>query len=127
MNRWLSAVFFLVLAVFAGGALAGEGEAQGSVQHVVIAWLTDPTDKALRARYLEISRSLAKLPGVISYHAGTPIPGRAPVDDSYDVAVVAVLKDQKALEEYKANPLHQQAVDAMRPLVQKVVVYDFAE
>ncbi|TAN48255.1 MAG: Dabb family protein, partial [Methylococcaceae bacterium] len=49
------------------------------------------------------------------------------VDSSYDLAVEAVFKDKAALEAYNAHPQHQQAVAAMRPLVQKLVVYDFAE
>lgn len=123
----------LCLALLAGGAQAwaGEGqpgEAHGLVHHVVIVWLKEPGSQAARERYLAISRGMAKLPGVLSYHVGTSIPGtRAVVDSSYDVAVVAVFKDKQALDEYNAGPLHQQAIDELRPLVQKVVVYDFAD
>ncbi|BBL69948.1 Dabb family protein [Methylogaea oryzae] len=111
--------------------LGGMGSAwaePGQVHHVVVAWLKEPGSHSARSRYVEISRGLAKLPGVVSYSVGAAVPSpHALADDSYDVAVAAVFKDKKALEDYNANPAHRKAVDDMRPLVQKLVVYDFVE
>lgn len=119
----------LTLALLSGTNPVGAEETrQGRVHHVVIVWLKEPGSQAVRSRYQEITRSLAKLPGVLSYSVGSALPStHERVDSSYDLAVEAVFKDAKALEDYNANPLHQQAVAAMRPLVQKLVVYDFAE
>ena len=129
MKRFLGVALSVVLWVGCSQAFATETppEGQGAVRHVVVVWLKEPGRQA-RDRYLELSRSLAALPGVVSYHAGPPIPSaRSVVDNSYDVAVVAVLKDRQALKAYNANPERQKVIDAMRPLVQKVVVYDFAD
>lgn len=110
------------------GAAQAEAVRSGLLHHVVVIWLKEPGSQAARHRYLEISRSMAKLPGVLSYSVGAPVPSsHQPVDSSYDLAIVAVFKDQKALDEYNANPQHAKAVEEMRPLVQKLVVYDFAE
>lgn len=124
MKRFYGMALSLALLGGAGSAWAE----QGLVHHVVIAWLTEPGSQAARSRYLEISRSMAKLPGVVSYGVGAALPtAHSLVDSSYDVAVAAVFKNKKALDEYNANPAHQKAVEEMRPLVQKLVVYDFAE
>lgn len=124
MKRYYGLALSLALLVGMGSAWAE----QGQVHHVVIVWLKEPGSQAARSRYLEISRGQAKLPGVVSYGVGAAIPSaHTMVDDSYDVAVAAVFKDKKSLDDYNANPLHQKAVEEMRTLVQKLVVYDFAE
>ncbi len=99
------------------------------VHHVVIVWLNDAGSPAAREQYIAHSRQLAKLPMVIDYHVGTALPGRREiVDSSYDVAVVSTFANQQAVTEYSEHPEHKRIVEqALKPLVAKAVVYDFAE
>ena len=50
------------------------------------------------------------------------------VDDSFDVAILVIVPDQKRLAEYLDHPIHQKAKkDTLLPLVDRIVVYDFKE
>lgn len=99
------------------------------VHHVVIVWLKEHGNAAARERYLEASRRLSKLPMVLRYQVGTVLAGgRDVVDSSYDVAVVATFESQQALHAYLDDPTHKEVIEqGLKPLVEKVVVYDFAE
>lgn len=104
--------------------------ATGAVQHVVIIWLKDHGDPAARAQYIEATRELAKLPMVQSYHIGAVLSGegREVVDKSYDVAIVATFENAAALDAYQNHAEHDRIVqEKLKPLVDKVVVYDFVE
>lgn len=120
------------------GAHAGEAErprnvAGNKVFHVVVVWLKRHGDANARRQYIEGSKRLATLPGVVSYDIGSIAnikrekhsPG---VDDSYDVAVTSTFESQEALENYLKNPEHHKVVyEVLKPLVEKYKVYEFAE
>jgi hypothetical protein len=101
--------------------------------HVVIVWLKQHGDETARRKYIEGSKRLAKLPGVLGYNIGTPAavkrekPSPA-VDDSYDIAVSSTFESKQALENYLKHPEHHKVVyEVLKPLVEKYKVYDFAE
>lgn len=101
----------------------------GRVQHVVIVWLKNHGSAEAREQYIAASRRMSKLPMVVDYRIGHPLPpSRSIVDSSYDVAVVATFANQQALTEYLAHPEHDKVVEqALKPLVDHAVVYDFSE
>ncbi|MGZ8244933.1 Dabb family protein [Methylomagnum sp.] len=123
----------LLLALFAflfntAGLAETVPPTNGKVNHVVIVWLKDHGPQA-RQQYIEATRNLAKLPMVLSYTVGAQLPAleRKALDASYDLAVVATFADPKALDDYLKHPEHSKTLtEKLKPLVDKVVVYDFA-
>jgi hypothetical protein len=50
------------------------------------------------------------------------------VDDSFDVGIIVEVRDEKGLKEYLDHPIHQKAKkEILLPLVDRVLVYDFAK
>ena len=95
--------------------------------HVVVFWLKEPGNAAQRAKIIETSESFRKIPGVLSVKAGECLRSTRPVVDiSYDVAVAMEFSDREAMQHYLEHPVHTAASDGiLKPLVKKVVVYDF--
>jgi heme-degrading monooxygenase HmoA len=101
--------------------------------HVTVIWLKQHGDAEARRKYIEGSKRLSKLPGVLSYNIGTITtiirdkPNHA-VDDSYDVAISSTFESKQALENFLKNPEHHKVVhEVLKPLVEKYKVYDFVE
>ena len=101
----------------------------GRVHHVVVVWLKNHGDPVARQQYIEATKPLAKLPMVLDYQVGTVLPGkRDVVDNSYDVAIMATFESAQALDAYSRHADHDKVIDEkLKPLVDKVIVYDFAE
>jgi hypothetical protein len=100
------------------------------VGHVVICWLKNPrSDVDAQALIAESQGFVGVIPGLTQVTAGRALPSTRPaVDSSYDVAVVMMFKDAAALEAYEAHPEHVAAVQrTLRPLVERLVIYDFVE
>jgi|GEM_PF-304789 len=106
--------------------LHGEIETQGRIQHVVLCWLREPGNEAVRRKLIETTEELADLPGVVSVTAGVPLASERPVvDDSFDVGIVFTFRDAEALAAYQVHPRHREAVETvLQPLVEKLLVYD---
>jgi hypothetical protein len=95
--------------------------------HVVIFW-TDPVNpKAGDELLAGINQYLRPIPGVLQFHAGRMVPSHRPVvEQSYQVALNLVFANKKAQDDYQVHPLHVEFVEkVLKPLVKKVVVYDF--
>ncbi|MGR8941198.1 MAG: Dabb family protein [Gammaproteobacteria bacterium] len=126
----------LLAALGLGHAAYAEQPAQtsgGKVHHVVVVWLKQHGDPEARRKYIEGSKRLSKLPGVLSYDIG-PIAGikrdkpSPSVDDSFDLAVSATFESKEALENYSKHPEHHKVIqDVLKPLVDRYKVYDFAD
>lgn len=105
----------------------------GRLHHLVIVWLKQPGDATVRQRYIEASKPLTRLPGVLSYQVGVPATiqrsrANAAVDESYDVAIASVFESPQAYADFLKNPQYAQiAQGVLRPLVEKYQVYDFVE
>ena len=124
----------LIAGLVAGLLLAGCGHcklpaAESKLQHVVLCWLKSPGDQAARQKIIELSKSFASIPGVISVKAGVAVPSeRAIVDDSFDVGIIFAFADRESMQTYLEHPTHKNAVkDAIAPLTSKIVVYDIIE
>ncbi len=104
------------------------GKQQGSVEHIVLAWLKKPGNKADQAKLIAAAKSLkADIKEVKSLAVGRALPSDRPVvDDSFDVALVMRFDNKEDLASYEKNPVHVKAVtETLKPLTQKIVVHDF--
>lgn len=103
------------------------------LHHLVVIWLKQSGDVTLRQRYIEASKPLANLPGVLAYDVGTPAVikrshASKALDQSYDVAVSAVYESPEAYAAFLQHPEYRQiAMQVLRPLVDQYKVYDFVE
>jgi len=104
-----------------------QAQGKGTYSHVVLVWLKDPGNAQMRKRFIENSRALNNLPGIISRHVGVvKASDRVIVDDTFDVAVTVTLKDKAAFDAYMNNPRHKKIVEEkLKPLVNRIVAYDF--
>lgn len=101
--------------------------------HIVVVWLKQHGDQNARRQYIEASKKLAKLPGLLAYNIGIPAnikrerpsPG---VDDTYDIAISSTFDSQQALEDYSKNLEHNKIIEEdLKPLVDRYKVYDFID
>ena len=100
---------------------------KGRLYHVVLCWLKEPGNEMHRIQIIEITKAFQKIPGVIEAQAGEVVMSdRDIVDDSYDVGILIVTKNENELQKYLDHPIHQKAKkDVLVPLVDKILVYDF--
>jgi hypothetical protein len=123
-----SVVFILLF----GGCFHSNTEpaSGGSVlTHLVLCWLKDSGNQDHRNQIIEITESFKKIPGVLDARAGNPIMSdRDIVDDSFDVGIIIEVRNVDELKNYLDHPIHQKAKkDVLLPLVDRVLVYDFAK
>ena len=97
------------------------------LNHVVLCWLKEPGNEMHRKQIIEITKTFQKIPCVIEAQAGEVVMSdRDIVDDSYDVGILIVTKNENELQKYLDHPIHQKAKkDVLVPLVDKILVYDF--
>ena len=80
------------------------------VPHVVLCWLKEPGNDQHRQQIAEVSTSFLEIHGVLEVRAGQVVSSdREIVDDSFDVAILVIVPDQKRLAEYLDHPIHQKA------------------
>ena len=104
-------------------------DSTSKVHHVVVCWLNESGNKEARHKIIDASRGFSSIPGVIDVRAGSVIQSnREIVDSSFDVAIYLSFENEQKLFEYLNHPIHKKAVEkTLKPLVRKVVVYDFIE
>lgn len=97
------------------------------VYHVILCWLKDPGNDSNREKLIRQTRQLESIPDVISIKVGEMLPSQRPiVDNTYDIGIIMSFKDQKAMNRFLDNPIHQEASQkVLIPLTSKVIVYDF--
>lgn len=99
----------------------------GNVEHVVLAWLNEPGNAAVKDKMVAATHTFQKeIPGILALSVGDAIPSnRDVVDDSFDLAIVIRFKDKAALDAYEKHPVHVKAVkEVLAPNVSKLKVYD---
>ncbi len=124
---------FVAVVLFGAGCQPSvrrsDRDVSQTVHHIVLCWLKEAGDEVGRQKIIEVSKNLAEIPGVRTVKAGTALSSdRAIVDDSFDVAIVFTFAGRRAMDEYLVHPKHKKAVaEVLRPLVTKLLVYDFVE
>lgn len=124
MKKLLQSILFIGLLFTAYITHAKEDQ---RVSHVVVAWLKEPGNVQMREQFIKASRALETLPGVVSRHVSAVIPSERPkVDDTFDVAVTVTFENAQALKKYMQSQKHKSMLkDQLKPLVNRVVVYNF--
>ena len=104
-------------------------ETRGKLYHFVLCWLKEPENEVHRQKIIEVTKSFRDIPVVLNAQAGQVIMSdREIVDDSFDVGILIVTKNQKDLQKYLDHPIHQQAKnEVLLPLVERILVYDFMD
>ena len=99
------------------------------IVHVVLVWLKEPGNAAHRARVIETTRGFSTIPGVDEIRVGESAPSQRPsVDDSFDIGLYITFYSTEDLQAYLSHPEHKAAQKTiLRPLVKKVVIYDFRD
>ena len=136
-GQWLKALFAglsLTMLNACTAALAPAAETQTHrVHHLAIIWLKKSGDETARQQYIEASKALRHLPGVLAYEAGPPVEikrshASSALDESYDIAVSAVFDSTTSFTAFLENPEYRRvAMYVLRPLVDKYKVYDFVD
>lgn len=137
MSRIMKYGLIVMLAIIFAGCASTQPSPENAYQssrklhHLVIVWLKQPGDETLRQRYIDESKPLAKLSGVLAYDIGAPAKIKrshtsTALDESYDLAIASVFESQQAFETFLKNPEYGRvAQEVLRPLVAKYQVYDF--
>jgi len=95
------------------------------IHHIVLVWLKLSGSPTYRKQIIARSQELDKIPGVISVNAGRSlVSNRDIVDHSFDVGLDITFETPEDLERYLTHPDHLRFVEEIKPLVQKIVVYD---
>lgn len=96
------------------------------ITHVIMVWLNNTGDEKVREEFVKISETLNDLPGIVYRHVGiVSTSDRQIVDDTFDVAITVTLKDKAALKGYLEHPKHKEVLKKIKPMVNRVVAYDF--
>lgn len=118
----------LMFSMFlAGAAFATETDNVGVI-HTVFLWLKKPGDEQHRQRLLQATHRLRAIPGVLDIRFGEKIESdREIVDDSFDIGITIYFSTIETMNDYLVHPLHHAVVEQeIRPLVDRIVVYDFS-
>jgi len=120
-------ILFMATVLLSAPVHAENKPVSKPISHIILVWLKEPGNAEMRQQFVEASKSLNDLPGIINRHVGISVKSnRKIVDDSFDVAVTVTLKDEAALKAYMNHPKHKQIVhDKLKPLVGKIIAYDF--
>lgn len=129
----LSSLMVMMGLIISVSARAEPDSDLHKVHHVVVVWLKQAGDDNVRRQYIQESKRMAQLPGVLSYDIGSPASIKrghvnAALDESYDLAISSTYESQQAFEAFLKNPEYiRVAQQVLRPLVDKYKVYDFIE
>jgi len=129
MKTKLLLVIFLVAFFSACNNSQQHNSNHSKLKHVVVCWLKEPGNQDHRQQLFESKDILKDIPGVLDVNVGSVLQSnRAIVDDSFDVAFVFSFQDSTAMVNYLSHPDHKNLQqELLRPLVEKILVYDFIE
>jgi Stress responsive A/B Barrel Domain len=119
----------LVLIVFLGAALhpVALHAAGPRIAHVVVIWLKRPGNVRDERALIRASKEFERIRGVIRVEAGPGLAvGRPGIDQSFDVGVVMIFKNRKAMKRFADDPRHLLAVrTVLKPTAARYIVYNF--
>ena len=103
----------------------GRKPPEAGIHHIVLVWLKLSGSPTYRKQIINESHQLKKIPGVISVNAGRSlVSDRAIVDHSFDVGIDIAFESTEELNYYLTHSDHVQFVERIKPLVERIVVYD---
>ncbi|MCK4494508.1 MAG: Dabb family protein [Methylococcales bacterium] len=93
--------------------------------HVITVWLKDAGDETARKKFIEESKKLNNLPGIIHRHvAAVEKSDRSIVDDTFDVLITVTFKNKAAVQAYLDHPKHKAAVKVFKTMVNRIVIHN---
>ncbi len=123
-TRWLA----LALIVFRGGLHPAEVHAaEPRIAHVVVIWLKHPGNVRDERALIRASKEFERIRGVIRVEAGPGLSVERPgIDQSFDVGIVMIFKNRKAMEHFAKDPRHLLAIrTVLKPTAARCIVYNF--
>ncbi len=94
--------------------------------HNVFFWLKKELSAEEREAFYQGLGTLSEIEYVRSFAAGVPAATDRPVvDNSYDYAIMALLDDMQAHDDYQVAPIHKNFLNNFSTYWEKVLVYDF--
>ena len=95
--------------------------------HIVVLWADPARANAADEIAAAANRLLKDIPGVVQFHAGKMVGSPRPVvEQTYSVALNLIFTSKQAEAEYQTHPQHVEFVtNYVKPLVKKVLIYDF--
>jgi hypothetical protein len=129
MTKTIALFAILVSGLLSSCAQLGSqpGPKPGNVEHVVLVWLNEPGNAAVKQKMITAARAFPReIPGILSMSIGDAVPSdRDIVDDSFDLALVVRFKDKAAMDAYEKHPVHVKAAkEVLAPNASKLKVYD---
>ena len=126
MKHLSGLVLLFSLIILDGCASTADRAPSHGIKHIVLVWLNNAGDQQDRSTLIKHSEELRSIPSLIDLQVGTAVPSdRKIVDDSFDVGLVMTFADQKSMDEYINDPLHQKKVKTyFAPLSRKILIYD---
>jgi heme-degrading monooxygenase HmoA len=93
--------------------------------HVIVVWLNESGNKEAQDKFVEASKALNDIPGVIHRHVAVVEKSeRSVVDDTFDVLITVTFKNKAAVKSYLDHPEHKAAVAVFKTMANRVVIYD---
>ncbi len=123
-------VFTLLAATFLSTSSCvrvqfGRKPPEAGIHHIVLVWLKLSGSPSYRQQIITESQKLDRIPGVISVNAGrSMVSNRSIVDHSFDVGLDITFETRDELNYYLTHPDHLRFVEKIKPLVERIVVYD---
>lgn len=122
-------MIILCIALLACVVTAAEKTQDNTVIHIVLIWLKDQGNQEHIQQVIDGSNQLREIPGLQEMRVGKSISSdREIVDDSFDVGLYMVFKNEIYLQRYLVHPVRQSVVKkVLIPLSKKIRVHDFEE
>jgi hypothetical protein len=114
---------FFFVAFSAGQAQAAESR----IAHVVVIWLKRPGNVHDEHALVRASKEFEHIPGVLQVQAGPGMAVTRPaIEQTFDLGVVMIFKNRKALERFAHDERHVLAIQRLlKPLAARYLVYNF--
>jgi len=125
-SRYLLSAVSVIGVLFTSLGGSSLEAATPRVSHVLIIWLKRPGNVQDQETLIRAAAHFRRISGVVRVEAGPGLPVTRPgIEQPFDVGIVILFKNRKALASYQNNPRHQLAVrQVLLPLARRFVVYD---
>ena len=109
------------------GLIAPSVSAEQLITHVVVVWVNDDVSDQQISKIIEEAQILRSINVVQDLKIGRPVESeRAIVDDSFSFALSVTFKNSADMQAYSIDETHIAYVkSALKPVLKKIVVYDF--
>jgi hypothetical protein len=93
--------------------------------HAVYFWLHDHVTEDQKKEFIKLLKGFRKIKSVSRVYVG--VPARTPrtvVDNTYDIALIVILRDKAGHDHYQADSIHKDAIRTFDGWVRDMRIYD---